>query len=105
MREHDRVDEKSPADADRSASCAKTVALRAHFQGEDLRRDEERNRAPGRGVNEVEQEEHGNCSRCDGGHFGPVVSGCFVQGAIRFTAKSPKAPPMKHLRRPSRSTI
>ena len=79
MREHDWVDENSLADADRPASYAKTVALRAHFRGEDLRRDEERSRAPGRGVNEAGQEEHGNCSRCDGGRFGPAVSGCFVE--------------------------
>jgi len=66
MPEHDRVDDNSPADADRPASYAKTVALRANFRGNDLRRDEERSRAPGRGVNEIEQEEYGNCSRCDG---------------------------------------
>jgi len=54
MREHDRVDENSPADADHPASYAKSVALRAHFRREDLCRDEECSCAPGRGVNEGE---------------------------------------------------
>lgn len=77
---HDWVDKDGPADTDGPASDTKTVSLGSHSAWENLCGNQEGNGTPGRCVDKVEQEQHGDCGRSDTGCLGGIVTGGFVEG-------------------------
>ena len=121
--EHDRIYQNGPAYPYGPSCDAEAVALSPQFAWEYLCRDQESDRAPCCSIYKIEQKEHAHCSRCHTIDNRRVMACRFIERrslcrvsfarmdmisaahTTRFTMARPRAPPIKHLRLPKRSTI
>ena len=99
-------DQDRPADSDRPSRDTEAVALGAHLGREDLCRDEEGHGSSGGCVDEIEEK---SMLTATGAMLDALlglyrVDSC-SDAAIKLTRKSPAAPPIKQIRRPSLSMI
>lgn len=121
--EHYGVYEHRHANTNCPPSDTESIALGPELVGKDFSRDQEGDRTPSAGIDEVEQEQHGHRCRSDAsGYRGPVkgylVKDCCLSQyqyarwtspdstvlTMRLTKNRPAAPPIRQIRRPILST-